>query len=164
MGDWLGYLQTAAKAKTGVSSGVVIGGILAAVGAVATVVWLSVTLFIWIAERFDDPTFAGLVLSGIYLLITIVAAISALVVRRVNRRRAEEALQARKAAFASTFLSGGIAPTLLSFGVDVGRSVGWRRLVMLAGVALLTTGLVREWTAHTSADTDEDQTGAPPEP
>ena len=36
-------------------------------GAVGTLVWLSITLFIWLAERFDDPTLAGLVLSGVYL-------------------------------------------------------------------------------------------------
>jgi hypothetical protein len=127
-------------------------------------VWLSITLFIWIAERYDDPTLAGLVLSGIYLLITVIAAISALVVRRLNRRRAEEALQARKAAFTSTLLSGGIAPSLLSAGLEIGRSIGWRRLVMLAGVALLTTGLVREWTAREAADESAgDQAGPPPE-
>ena len=110
MGDWLGYLQTAAKAKTGISSGVVIGGIIAAVGAVATVVWLSITLFIWLAERFDNLTLAGLVLSGIYLLITLIAAITAVTVRRLNHRRAEVELQARKAAFTSSLLTGGIGP------------------------------------------------------
>ena len=125
MGDWLGYLQTAAKAKTGVSAGVVVGGILAAAGAVATLVWLSITLFIWIAERFDDPILAGLVLSGIYLRSPLIAAIAAVVARRINRQRAEAALQARKAAFASTLLSGGIAPTCCrSDWRSAGRSAG----------------------------------------
>src|SRR5215207_4244773 len=116
MGDWIGYLQTAAKAKTGISSGVLIGGIIAAVGAVASVVWLSITLFIWLAERFDNLTLAGLVLSGIYLLITLIAAITAVTVRRLNHRRAEAELQARKAAFTSSLLTGGIAPSMLSAG------------------------------------------------
>jgi hypothetical protein len=155
MGNLLGYLQTAVKAKTGVSGAVLVGAILAAVGLVATIVWLSVTLFIWIARKYDDPTLAGLALSGLYLLITIIAAITAVVARRINLRRAERELQSRKAAFASTFLSGGIAPTVLSVGLDVGRSIGWRRLVMMAGVALVTTGLVREWTAHQSEAKDE---------
>lgn len=162
MGDWLGYLQTAAQARTGVSSGVVVGGILAALGALATVAWLSVTLFIWIARRYDDPLLAGLVLSGVYLLVTVVAAMAAVVARRVNRRRAEAALQARKAAVTSTLLSGGIAPTLLSFGLEAGRSLGWRRLAMLVGVALLASGVAREWTAR-GADND-DQDDPPPEP
>lgn len=155
MGDWLGYLQTAAQAKTGVSTGVVVGGILAALGSVATLVWLSVSLFLWIVQRYDDPMLAGLVLSGIYLVITIVAAIAAVVAQRVNRRRAEEALQARKSAFTSTLLSGGIAPTLLSAGLQVGQSIGWRRIVMLAGVALLAAGVAREWTAHQAETNDE---------
>jgi hypothetical protein len=164
MGDWLGYLQTAAQAKTGVSSGVVVGGILAALGAGATMVWLSVTLFIWIAQRYDDPLLAGLVLSGIYLAISVVAAVAALIARRVNRRHAEEELQARKAAFSSTLLSGGIAPTLLSFGLQAGRSLGWRRIVMLAGVALLTAGVAREWTARAAAEHGDDESDPPSEP
>jgi len=164
MGDWLGYLQTAAKAKTGVSGGVVVGAIIAAFGVVATIVWLSVTLFIWIAERYDDPTLAGLVLSGIYLLITIIAAVAAVIARRINQRRAEEALQARKAAFASTFLTGGIAPTLLSVGLNAGQSIGWRRVVMLVGVALLTAGVAREWSAREAAEKGEDDGAASSEP
>jgi hypothetical protein len=163
MGDWLGYLQTAVKAKTGVSGAVVVGAIVAAAAAVATLVWLSVTLFIWIARRYDDPTLAGLALSGLYLLITIIAAISVVVARRINQRRAEEALQARKAAFASSFLSGGIAPTLLSAGLNVGQTIGWRRIVMLVGVALLTAGVAREWTAREAAEKSEDES-VPPEP
>jgi hypothetical protein len=94
----------------------------------------------------------------------VIAAIFAVTACRLNRRRAEAALQARKAAFTSTLLSGGIAPTLLSAGLEIGRSIGWRRLVMMAGVALLTTGLVREWTAREAADKDEDQADPPPEP
>jgi hypothetical protein len=155
MGDWLGYLQTAAKAKTGVSGGVVVGAVLAAFGAVATLVWLSVTLFIWIVQRYDDPMLAGLVLSGLYLAITIIAAVAAVVARRVNQRRAEEALQARKSALSSTLLTGGLAPTLLSAGLSVGQSIGWRRIVMLAGVALLAAGVAREWTAHQAEANDE---------
>ena len=73
----------------------------------------------------------------------------------MNRRRAEEALQARKSAFTSTLLSGGIAPTLLSAGLQVGQSIGWRRIVMLAGVALLAAGVAREWTAHQAETNDE---------
>lgn len=162
MGDWLGYLKTAAKAKTGISGGVVVGTVVAAAAVVATIVWLSVTLFIFIAERYDDPTLAGLVLSGIYLIIAVIAAIAAVIARRVNQRRAEEALQARKSAFTSTLLTGGLAPTLLSAGLQVGQSIGWRRIVMLAGVVLLTTGVVREWSAHQTEANDEAE--PPPEP
>jgi hypothetical protein len=166
MGDWFGYLQAAAKSKTGLSGGVVIGGLLAAAGFVGTLVWLSITLFIWLAERFDNLTLAGLVLSGVYFLVSVIALATALTVRRLNHRRAEAELQARKAAFSSSLLSspllsGGIAPTLLSAGLQVGRTVGWRRLVMMAGVALLTTGLVREWTAR-SGDDDNDETADDP--
>jgi hypothetical protein len=165
MGDWLGYLQTAAKAKTGISVGVVIGGVLAAGAAFGTLVWLSITLFIWVAERYDNLTIAGLVLSGLYFCVALVALVTAVTIRSLNARRAERELETRKAAFSATLLpgllSGGLAPTLLSAGLQVGRTVGWRRLVMMAGVALLTTGLVREWTAR-RGDEDTDETHEPP--
>ncbi len=82
--------------------------------------------------------------------------------KRVNRRRAEAAWQASKAACTSTLLSGGIAPTLLSFGLEAGRALGWRRVAMLVGVALLASGVAREWTTR-GADRD-DAPDAPAEP
>jgi hypothetical protein len=169
MGDWLGYLQTAAKAKTGISVGVVIGGVLAAGAAFGTLVWLSITLFIWVAERYDNLTIAGLVLSGLYFCVALIALVTAVTIRSLNARRAERELETRKAAFSATLLSGGLlsgglAPTLLSAGLQVGRTVGWRRLVMMAGVALLTTGLVREWTARRGDGEGEEPEGPPSEP
>ncbi len=129
MGDWLGYLQTAAKAKTGISAGVVVGGLLAAAGAFGTLVWLSITLFIWIAERFDDLTLAGLILSGIYFIVMLIAVVTALTVApaQSTARRSRVGGPQGGLQFVSEslpLLSGGIAPTLLSAGLQVGRTIG----------------------------------------
>jgi len=138
--DLLGYLRLTARAKTGLSGGIVVCGAVAALAAFATLVWLSITLFAWIARRYDDPVLAGLVLSGIYLVLAIICGLTVVIARRRAIQQAEMALAARKAAL--------FDPSLIATGVQIGNAIGWRRLVSLAGVALLAGGLAREWFAH----------------
>ena len=149
MGDWLGYLELTAKAKTGVSGNVLIGAVIGAVAAVAALIWLSITLFLWLSVRFDDTVLAGLVLSAIFFAIALIAMAAAALARRRARQRAEAALAARRSAAAL------FDPSMLSMGLEIGRTIGWRRIAALAGVALLTSGLVKEWTAHKAAQPDK---------
>ncbi len=144
MGDWAGYLRLMASAKTGVSGNVVAGGAVAVWAALGVLLWLSITLFIWIALglTWNQWVLAGLVLSGLYFLIALVAGIAGVVARRRTQERAEAALTARKAAAAL------INPSILTMGLEVGRAIGWRRLISLAGVALLASGLAKEWLAR----------------
>ncbi len=140
MGDWLGYLRLRAKAKTGVNSNVVIGGVVIVWAALGTLLWLSITLFLWIAKKYDDPIVAGLVLTAIYFCIAVIAAVAMMIARHSAKQRAEAALAARNSVL--------FDPSLLTVGMEVGRAIGWRRLVSLAGVAILAAGLAREWTAR----------------
>ena len=155
MGDWLGYLELTAKARTGVSSNVLIGTVIGAVAAAAALIWLSITLFLWLAARFDDIILAGLVLSAIFFAIALVALAAAALARRRARQRAEAALAARRAAAL-------FDPSLLTVGLEIGRTIGWRRIAALAGVALLASGLLKEWTAHKAPPADETPPDAPP--
>jgi hypothetical protein len=148
MGDWLGFLRLTAKAKTGLSGTIVVSGAVAAWAALGMLLWLSITLFAWIARRYDNPVLAGLVLSGIYLAVTVVCALTVVLSRRRAKREAEAALAARKAAL--------FDPSMIATGLQIGNAIGWRRLVSLAGVALLAGGLAKEWFAHREPE--------PPEP
>jgi uncharacterized membrane protein YozB (DUF420 family) len=149
MGDWLGYLQLTAKAKTGVNSNVVIAGVIVAFAGVATLLWLSITLFLWLGEKLDNAALAGLIVTLIFLVIALIAAAVVAISRRNAQQRAQAALDARKAA--SLF-----DPSYLTIGLEIGRTIGWRRVVALAGVALLASGLVKEWTARSGRE-DEDE-------
>jgi type VI protein secretion system component VasK len=156
MGDWLGYLELTAKAKTGVSGNVLIGAVVGAVAALATLIWLSITLFLWVSIRFDDTILAGLVLSAVFFVVALIAMAAVALARRRARQRAEAALAARRAAAAL------FDPSMLTVGLEIGRTIGWRRIAALAGVALLTSGLIKEWTVHKAPASDKPPPDEPP--
>jgi hypothetical protein len=149
MGDWLSYLRLTAKARTGVSGNVVVSGVVVVWAALATLLWLSITLFAWIARRYDDPVLAGLVLSGIYFCIALIFGIAIVIARRLARQKAEAVLAARKSPLFDS--------SMIAVGFQIGQAIGWRRLVSLAGVALLASGLAKEWLAHREPPPEQDQ-------
>jgi len=149
--DLLGYLRLTARAKTGISGTIIVCGAVAALAAFATLVWLSITLFAWIARRHDDPVLAGLILSGLYLGIAVIFGLGVVIARRRAIREAEAALAARKAAL--------FDPSMIATGLQIGNAIGWRRLVSLAGVALLAGGLAKEWFAHREPPPPEQEQG-----
>src|SRR5262245_46285806 len=118
MGDWLGYLRLTAKAKTGVTGNVLISGVIGVLAATATLIWLSITLFLWLADRLDDQVLAAAILSAIFLAVASIAALVAAVSRRRAQERAEMALQARKAAAL-------FDPSMLTVALQIGRMIGW---------------------------------------
>ncbi len=151
MGDWLGYLKQTAKAKTGINGTVVVAAVLVVLAGLATLLWLSITLFLWLGEKLDNAALAGLVVTAIFLAIALIAAAVVITSRRNAQQRAQAALDARKAAAL-------FDPSYLTVGLEIGRTIGWRRVVALAGVALLASGLVKEWTARAAPEhQDEDE-------
>jgi hypothetical protein len=151
MGDWLGYLGLRARAKTGVSGNVLISGVVVAWAATATLLWLSIALFLVLSERNGAIT-AAIVLSIIYVMITTVALIATIMARHFARQRAQAALETRNAAM--------LNPTLLTVGLQVGRTIGWRRLVALAAVAVLAASVAKEWTDPDDARSEDDESSA----
>jgi hypothetical protein len=145
MGDWLGYLRLTARAKTGVTGNVLLTGAGFAWALMATGLWLSVTIFVFIGNGYAWPwqnqwVFAGCMLLLGWLAITAILAFFTYRERNKAKQRAEAALAAEKAAL--------FDPSMISVGLEIGRAIGWRRVVSLAGVALLATGLAKEWFAH----------------
>jgi hypothetical protein len=41
--------------------------------------------------------------------------------------------------------AGWLDPKFLTVGIEIGRAIGWRRVVMLAAAGLLAAGLGKEW-------------------
>jgi hypothetical protein len=70
MGNWRRYLELQVQAKSGLSSALVIGGLLGMVSGAITFVFLLIAAFVWLAQRYD-PLIAGLGLGALFLLITI---------------------------------------------------------------------------------------------
>jgi hypothetical protein len=149
MGDWLNYLGLTARAKTGVSGNVLISGVVVAWAVTATLLWLSIALFLVLSER-NGPITAAVVLSIIYVVITTVALIATIVARHFARQRAQAALVARNAALVNP-------TTAITVGLQVARAIGWRRLVTVAAVGVLAASLAKEWAGSDGESPEPDQ-------
>jgi hypothetical protein len=137
MSGWIRYFTLTALAKTGLSSAVLIWGAVAALAGAGALVFLVFAAFIWLAERYN-PLIAALILAGVFALLAVLGAILCLTSHRSAMTQAKLELQSRSS-------TPWMDPKYLGVGLQVGRAIGWRKLVPIAAVALLAGGLVREW-------------------
>jgi hypothetical protein len=137
MTSWLHQIALAAKARTGWSPELVAWFLIAVGSLAAALGFLCLAAFVWVADRYD-PVSAGLILGGALLLIAVMAAIACLIARRRNIERARLELVAHSQ-------SNWLNPQLLATGIELGRTLGWRRLTAFAAVGLLAVGLGQEW-------------------
>lgn len=140
MSGWVRYLRLQAKAKTGLSSAVLVWGVIALISLAVTLGFLTIAAFIWLAERYDALT-AALLLGGVFLVVAIIAGICCLVAHRSAITRARLELAERKN-------MPWLEPSFLAAGLQVGSAIGWRKLLPLAAVAFFAAGLVKEWTGR----------------
>jgi hypothetical protein len=137
MSNWRRHLELTIKSKTGLSAGVLMLGIGTLLGAALTLGFFLLAAYIALAERYS-PLTAALLLGGLFLLVTIVALLCCLSSQRRTIAGAKLALAAH-----------GHAPWLdaryLGAGLQIGRAIGWRRLVPLAAVGVLAAGIAKEW-------------------
>jgi hypothetical protein len=141
MSGWLHYLALSARARTGVSSHVIVWSIVAAICSAATLVFFLIAAFVWLADRYGGVT-AGVSLGCVFLVLAAIAGIACVMVRHRNMERAKLELAARSSN------ASWLDPRLLGVGVQVGKAIGWRKLASLAAVAILAAGLSKEWFAR----------------
>ena len=137
MGDWLRHIALNAKARTGFGPALVVWFLVALVSLALALGFFCAAAFVWLASRYDGVT-AGLMLGGGFLLVAILAAVAGWVARLRNIERARRELAARSHA-------GWLDPKFLAVGMEIGRTLGWRRLATLAAVGVLAAGLGKEW-------------------
>ena len=132
------YLVNTAQAKTGLSSSVVIGYLAQAALGLATVVLLLVAVFFVFSDYFG---FGGTKTSiGMFVVFLSSLLGTAVWTRSAKKRTKEEAARALSAPKAPIIFS----PPLLKAGLQLGRTVGWRRLLPAAVVTLAATGVAAE--------------------
>jgi hypothetical protein len=141
MKGWLRHLELTVKSKTGLGADVLVWALLAVLGAAATLGFLIGAAFIGLAERYG-PLTAALALGGLFLAITITAVACCLASQRRTVASAKLELAARSH-------SPWLDPKFLGVGVQIGRAIGWRRLVPLAAVGVLAAGIAKEWFGRT---------------
>ena len=146
MSDWFRHIALKAKARTGFGPALVGWYILAGVALIFAVVFLSVAAFVALANRFDG-VISGLILGASFLVLAGLAALAAWITRAHNRTRAELELAARSRA-------DWLDPAMLNVALQIGRSLGWRRLVTLAAAGLFAVGVGREWSSRNEKPKD----------
>jgi hypothetical protein len=147
MGGWVRYLQLQAKAKTGLSAALLVWAVIALIGLAGAFVFLTKAGFIWLSTRYGALE-ASLILAGAFFLIAVIAALCCLMIHRSAVTRARIALAERKH-------QPWLDPAMLGVGLQVGRSVGWGRLLSLGAVAVLAAGLGREWFGNRPPSQDD---------
>jgi hypothetical protein len=140
----LTHLRLTATARTGLSQAFVVFVLLAAIAAMAASGFFVFAAFIWLAERYS-PLTAALVLALGFLLIAILCALCAVIARRHTVDTAKRALAVR----ASSPL---LDPGTLGMLLQVGRTIGLRRIAPLVAAGFLAAALAKEWFRHRSGD------------
>lgn len=146
MSSWFQYLKLHAQARTGLTYPVVAWAMVAVVCGAVTFVFVILTIGIWLAERYG-PLAAALTLGGFFLLATIVAIIACAVGHRRSIEHANQALAVRSNA-------AWVNPKTLLMGMQIGRAIGWRKIVPLMAVGVIAAGLTKEWFGD-RADSDQ---------
>jgi hypothetical protein len=130
-------LRLRAEARTGLSSAVVVFALIAAVAVVAAFVFFVFAAFIGLAERYG-PLTAALIVAVSFVLIAIICALGAVLSQRRTSERAKRALALRSQ---SPFFD----PATLGIALQIGRSIGLRRIAPLAAAGVLAAALAKEW-------------------
>ena len=133
------YFVNTAQAKTGLSTGVLIGYAAQAALGLGTAILFVIALFF----IFSDWLGFGATATAIGMLLIFAALLIATMVwtsaaKKQTREDAERVLH-RHSPLA-------LSPPMLSAGLRLGNSIGWRRLVPAALVTALATGVAAEWT------------------
>jgi len=153
MGDWLRHIALNAKARTGFAPALIVWFLIALVSLALGLGFFCTAAFVWLARRYDAVT-AALMLGGGFLSLAIIAAIAGGLARRRNIERARLELAARSQ-------GGWLDPKFLAVGIEIGRTLGWRRLITLAAAGILAAGAAKEWfgsgeKSSETRDTDAD--------
>jgi hypothetical protein len=144
MNRWRRYLELQAQHKSGLSSALVVGGLLGVVSAAVTFAFFLIAAFVWLAQRYD-PLIAGLGLGAIFLLITIVVLAYCLRLRRRTIERAELALAAsRNAPWLDPKLLGGV--------IQTSQTIGLRKMLPLLAAGFLVLGLATQLIGRDRSD------------
>jgi hypothetical protein len=137
MHGWLRQFALTAKVKTGLSGGIAVCWLIALVAFLVTCGFLCVAAFVWLASRYDALT-ASLILAGVFFLIALIALIAGVLARRSNQKRAQLELAAVRSANL-------LDPKLLTIGIEIGRAVGWGRIIALGALGIFAAGVSKEW-------------------
>ena|SRR5258708_38913466 len=134
----------AVQTRTGITTSFVVWLVVAALAALTAFAFLCVTAYEALALHLGS-IYAGLVMAAIFVLIAVVGMIVCLLARRQARERA--ILERAARAHAPSWL---LDPKILATVVQIGRSLGWQRVIPLALVGIMAAQWARDHREHAS--------------
>lgn len=138
----------AVQTRTGITTSFIVWLVIVALAGLTAFAFLCVAAYAWLAPQLGSVN-AGLAMAAIFVAIAIIGLIVCLLARRRARERA--ILERAARAHAPSWL---LDPKILATAVQVGRSLGWQRVVPLALVGIMVAQWAREHRAQ-SGETPE---------
>jgi hypothetical protein len=139
---WMHDIALAVQAKSGATPAVFVWIAVLAIALLTAFVFLCVAAYMWLSLQFGGVV-AGLIMAGVFALIAAIAAIICSLARRHARERA--ILERAARGHAPSWL---LDPKILATALQVGRSVGWQRIVPVALFGFIAAQWVREYRAR----------------
>jgi hypothetical protein len=147
---WMHEITLAFQARSGVTVGLFVGLGVAVLAALTAFAYLTVAGYTWFAIQFGS-VFAALLMTGIFLLIAVIAAVSAIASRNSAKQRA--VLERAAHAHSGSWL---LDPKIVGTAVQLGRSLGWQRLLPVALLGFMAAQWAREYRQEKSEEQKRD--------
>jgi hypothetical protein len=145
--SWMRDLTLSVQARSGVTPAFLVW-LAIVVGALVTAfIFLCVAGYDWLSVQFGS-VYAGLIMAGVFLLIALIG----LIVTAVSRRRARERAALERAARAEASSSWLLDPQILGMAMQVGRTLGWQRVIPVALLGFLAAQWIWNRQRGTGAD------------
>jgi hypothetical protein len=132
----------AVQSRSGITASFIVWLVVAMMAASTAFAFLCVAAYAWLALQMGSVN-AGLVMAAIFVVIAVIGLMVCLLARR--RARARAILERAARAHAPSWL---LDPKILATAVQVGRSLGWQRVIPLALVGFMVAQWAREHRAR----------------
>jgi len=133
-------LALAIQARSGASTAALIWLAIMAIAAATAFVFLCVSGYDWLADRFGGVR-GGLIMATSFAGLAVIAAMTSAMIRHQVRRRASLA----RAAHSQSWL---LDPRLLATAAEAGRSLRWQRIASIVLIGLAVAQLTRDHRAQ----------------
>jgi uncharacterized membrane protein len=140
--SWMRDIMLAIRARSGTTPAVVVWIAIVALAALTAFIFLCVAAYDWLALQ-TGSVVASLIMAGIFVLIALIG----LVVSGLLRKRARERaiLERAARAHAPSWL---LDPRIMAAAVQIGREIGWQRIVPVALLGFMAAQWTREHQQH----------------
>jgi hypothetical protein len=135
-------LVLAVQTRTGITRSFIIWEAVVGLMAFTAFAFLCVAAYDWLSLEINS-VYAALAMAAVLALVALIGSIVCLLKRRQARERA--ILERAARAHAPSWL---LDPKILATAVQVGRSLGWQRVIPLALVGIMAAQWARERREH----------------